>query len=125
VEEIRLAAGALMGLGDVAELSVPKVSIVSPASDGGSLSTRTFIPKRVHTSIGVLGAASVAAAAALPGAVGSDLAAAPQGGVRYAIEHPTGALEVEVDLDADTGGVRRTGVVRTARKLFDGVVFPR
>jgi hypothetical protein len=28
-------------------------------------------------------------------------------------------------VEIDTGRVIRSGVVRTARKLFDGVVFPR
>ena len=48
-------------------------------------------------------------------------------GVRYDVEHATGHLEVEADID--TSGplprFRRCGVVRTARKLFDGYVFPR
>jgi 4-oxalomesaconate tautomerase len=39
------------------------------------------------------------------------------------IEHPSGALEVEVELDGPD--VCRTAIVRTARKLFDGYVFPR
>ena len=40
----------------------------------GRSATRTFIPVRVHESIGVLGAVSVGTAIMVPGAVGSDLA---------------------------------------------------
>jgi 4-oxalomesaconate tautomerase len=42
------------------------------------------------------------------------------------IEHPTGHLEVEVELDTTVSPPRvlRAGVVRTARKLFDGTVYP-
>jgi len=42
------------------------------------------------------------------------------------IEHPAGHLEVEVELDTSGGPPRvlRAGVVRTARKLFDGTVYP-
>jgi len=126
VQELRLEAGKAMGLGDVSGTTVPKVSLVAPPANGGTICTRTFIPVRVHESIGVLGAVSVGTAIMIPGAVGSDLAA-PASGPRLSIEHPSGALGVEVELDMSTTppAVRRSGVVRTARKLFDGTVFPR
>lgn len=110
IRSLRRAAGQLMGLGDVRDTTVPKVTLIAPPADGGTICTRTFIPVRVHESIGVLGAISVATALALSGTAA---------GPRYDIEHPSGHLVVEVE-----PGVR-AGVVRTARKLFDGVVFPR
>ena len=129
VQELRLEAGKAMGLGDISGTTVPKISLVAPPrSAGGTISTRTFIPVRVHESIGVLGAVSVGTAIMLPGAVGSDLAALPTAGShRLSIEHPSGALQVEVELDTSTTPpkVLRSGVVRTARKLFDGTAFPR
>ncbi|MEX0853977.1 MAG: PrpF domain-containing protein, partial [Bauldia sp.] len=42
LEAVRLAAGPLMNLGDVAEKSVPKMTMVSPARAGGAIATRTF-----------------------------------------------------------------------------------
>ena len=63
IEDIRLEAGPLMNLGDVTKATVPKLTMVAPARDGGSISTRTFIPHRCHDAIGVLGAVSVATAA--------------------------------------------------------------
>jgi 4-oxalomesaconate tautomerase len=125
VRALQLAAGELMGLGDVSAASVPKISLVAAPADGGTICTRTFIPVRVHESIGVLGAVSVATALLLDGAAGRDLAAVKPGQARFDIEHPAGHLEVEVELDQDPLVVRRSGVVRTARKLFDGTVFPR
>jgi 4-oxalomesaconate tautomerase len=127
VQELRLAAGKAMGLGDVSATTVPKISLVAPPAHGGTIATRTFIPVRVHQSIGVLGAVSVGTAIMVPGAVGSDLAVVAPGSPRLAIEHPSGALGVEVELDLATTPptVIRSGVVRTARKLFDGTVFPR
>jgi len=119
IQSLRLQAAALMGLPDTT--SVPKTTLISPPADGGSICTRTFIPLTPHSSIGVLGAVSVATALMLDGAVGNDLFA---GSSRVDVEHPTGHLHVEVELDRD-GRVRRSGVVRTARTLFDGVVFPR
>jgi 4-oxalomesaconate tautomerase len=127
VRELRLAAGKAMGLGDVSATTVPKISLVAPSAHGAAIATRTFIPVRVHESIGVLGAVSVGTAIMVPGAVGSDLAVVTPGSPRLAIEHPSGALTVEVELDttATPPKVLRSGVVRTARKLFDGTVFPR
>jgi 4-oxalomesaconate tautomerase len=126
IRGLRLAAGHLMGLGDVTGLSVPKTTLVSAPRDGGTICTRTFIPEHLHTSIGVLGAVTVATALLLPGGVGADLAALPLRDHVADVEHPTGHLEVEVDLDtsAQTPRVVSAGVIRTARKLFDGVVFP-
>jgi 4-oxalomesaconate tautomerase len=124
LEAIRLQAGPLMNLGDVAQKSVPKMTMVSSPRSGGAISTRTFIPHRCHKTIGVLGAVSVATACLIEGAVGADLAQTTEGREKVmTIEHPTGEMTVIGHLETD-GTVGRTEVVRTARKLFDGVVFP-
>ena len=127
VQSLRLAAGPLMGLGEVSGTTVPKISLVAAPADGGTICTRTFIPVRVHESIGVLGAVSVATALLLPGAAGAGLAVIKPGQTRFDIEHPSGHLEVEAEVDqtSEPASVVRSGVVRTARKLFDGTVFPR
>ena len=123
LEEIRLQAGSMMGLGDVADKSVPKMAMTSPAATGGALSTRTFIPHRCHKAIGVLGAVSVATACLTPGAVGHDLAKVPEGLPKaLSIEHPAG--ETTVMCHIENGTVARAEVLRTARKLMDGMVFP-
>lgn len=133
LEAIRLAAGPLMGLGDVADTTVPKLTMVSQPTAGGALSTRTFIPHRCHDAIGVLGALSVATAALLPGTPAARLAG-PGLGPAVLLEHPTGTFEAVVELEHDgepgaDGGagvptVRRSGIIRTARTLMDGVAFP-
>ncbi|MFG3203480.1 4-oxalomesaconate tautomerase [Streptomyces sp. NPDC048192] len=125
LRDIRLAAGKLMGLGDVEHATVPKLTLLAPPRSGGAVTTRTFIPVRCHTSIGVLGAASVAAGLRLPGGVGEGIAELPEHGDRVRIEHPTGFLDIDTDVDPQGPRVRRTAVVRTARKIFDGSVFPR
>jgi 4-oxalomesaconate tautomerase len=126
VEGIRLAAGPLMRLGDVARKTVPKMTLISPARRGGLVNTRTFIPHRVHEAIGVLGAVSVATACVLPGSIAAELAGAGAGGVRLLdIEHPTGFFTVELEAEATAAGfsVRRSALLRTARKLMQGEVF--
>lgn len=122
IEAIRLQAGPLMNLGDVAEKSVPKMTLVSGPARGGTVSTRSLIPHRVHASVGVLAAVSVATACTLRGSPAAGVARLPQG-ERYVVEHPTGAAEVLLKADA-SGTVVAAGVLRTARKLFDGRVFP-
>ncbi|MER7561408.1 4-oxalomesaconate tautomerase [Streptomyces sp. NPDC097941] len=125
---VRLAAGRLMGLGDVSDATVPKLTLLAPPRDGGAVTARTFIPVRCHTSIGVLGAASVAAGLRIDGSVGAGIAEIDPGSDRVRIEHPTGFLDIESSLAVTPDGLpsaRRTAVVRTARKIFDGTVFPR
>ena len=126
VERIRLAAGPLMGLGDVTDATVPKMFLLSPPKRGGAISTRAFIPHRVHTSIGVLMAASVAAGVCIPGTVAADLANPPDDGA-VEVEHPGGVFPSQVSVGRDDDGIWRatSTSVRTARKIFDGVVFPR
>ena len=122
LEAIRLKAGPLMTLGDVTEKSVPKMTLVSKPTAGGVISTRSFIPHRCHASIGVFAAISVATACTMHGSVAAALAALPDNDT-FRVEHPSGAAEVLLELGPD-GSVMRAGSVRTARKLFDGLVFP-
>ncbi|MEU1483867.1 4-oxalomesaconate tautomerase [Streptomyces sp. NPDC005752] len=128
IERIRLEAGPLMGLGDVRDATVPKISLLAPPAGDGAVTTRTFIPHRCHTSIGVLGAAGVAAGLRVPGSVAEGIARLPAHGDRLRIEHPTGFLDIEAGIGTGADGTPtagRTAVVRTARKIFDGIVFPR
>lgn len=123
VEAIRLAAGPRMNLGDVGDKSVPKMMLVAPPMAGGTIAVRSFIPHRVHASIGVLGAVTVATACLLPGTPAAAVARVPDGRVRtIAVEHPSGITECVVRVD-ERGQVIEAGMLRTARKLFDGLVF--
>ncbi len=123
VEAIRLKAGPLMNLGDVTEKSVPKMMLVAPPRAGGAISVRSLIPHRVHASIGVLGAVSVATACLVPGSPAAAMARVPDGRtLTLGVEHPTGVTECVVTID-DDGQPVDAGMLRTARKLMDGEVF--
>lgn len=123
LESIRLAAGPIMNLGDVTHKSVPKLTMVSQAVLGGTISTRTFIPHRCHASIGVLGAVSVATACTLPESPAYKFANIPDGqDKRMQIEHPIGEMTVILRRD-DEANADKAAILRTARKLFDGEVF--
>ncbi len=124
IEAIRLKVGPRMNLGDVQDKTVPKMSLIAPAEHGGVVTTRTFIPHRVHQSIGVLGAASVAAACCIPGTVADEVSQAIRGG-ELDIEHPSGRFTVEINMAESDGQwrVKRSALLRTARKLMDGNVY--
>jgi 4-oxalomesaconate tautomerase len=128
LERIRLQAGPAMRLGDVSDATVPKITLVAAPVAGGALSTRTFIPHRCHEAIGVLGAVSVATACLLPGSVGHGVLRRDGESPIIVLEHPSGTFEATVELSLDPAGapiVERAGIIRTARKLMDGTVFPR
>ncbi|WP_219703773.1 4-oxalomesaconate tautomerase [Marinomonas lutimaris] len=123
LESIRLQVGPMMNLGNVKEKSVPKMTMVSAATNGGAISTRTFIPHRCHASIGVLGAVSVATAAVLKGSPANEVAKFKSSArMTLDVEHPIGAMTVILDQD-ENGDVGSAAILRTARKLFDGQVF--
>jgi 4-oxalomesaconate tautomerase len=126
LEAIRIEAGSVMHLGDVTGATVPKLTLIAPPREGGSISTRTFIPHRCHQAIGVLGAVSVATACLLPGSVATGLATVEAGSAIVRLEHPTGSFDAIVRLGSGPDpAVLGAGIVRTARKLMDGIVFPR
>ncbi|MEO6153891.1 MAG: 4-oxalomesaconate tautomerase [Croceibacterium sp.] len=123
IETIRLAAGPLMNLGDVADKTVPKMMLVAPPRAGGAVCVRSFIPKRAHATIGVLGAVSVATACLIEGSPAADVAAVPEGARKLlSVEHPTGEMSCVLETD-DAGAVISAALLRTARKLLDGEVF--
>lgn len=127
VEAIRLKAGRMMNLGDVAAKTVPKMTLVAPPAHGGAIGTRSFIPHRVHKAIGVLGAVSVGTACVLPGSVAADVAKLDGHGAvqTLEVEHPTGFFTVEMAVEGSGANlsVRRSALLRTARKLMEGSVF--
>jgi 4-oxalomesaconate tautomerase len=132
VEAIRMAAGPMMGLGDVSTKTIPKMCLVSAPVAGGNINTRTFIPHRVHEAIGVLGSVSVATACVLPGSIAWQVSGEQPGSGRLTleVEHPTGFFTVEMEIDPAPGGVglqvKRAALLRTARLLMRGeVLVPR
>lgn len=126
LERIRTTAGEMMGLGDVRDTTIPKLTMVSAPRWGGHVSTRTFIPHRCHTSIGVLGAVSVATACLLPHSPGASMTARDQDTDLVRLEHPTGSIDTRISLTGDDPpNVLQAGIIRTARMLMDGWVLPR
>ncbi|WP_219118938.1 4-oxalomesaconate tautomerase [Janthinobacterium sp. UMAB-56] len=125
LEALRLAAGKLMGLGDVGARSYPKMCLVAPPAKGGTIATRCFIPHVCHDAIGVLAAVTVATACMLEGAVTQGLAQVGAGlAQRVSVEHPSGEFSVELALAPNQPGqVVRAALLRTARLIMRGEVL--
>ncbi len=124
LESIRLQVGPLMNLGDVSNKSVPKMCLLAPAVNNGLVMTRTFIPHRCHATIGVFCAISVATACTTDGTVAYPLATPSEGEQRVLhVEHPLGSTPAVLEFNSD-GTLGSAGMLRTARKLFSGTVFP-
>lgn len=128
IEEIRIPAGKFMNLGDVTNKVVPKMILIAPPKTGGHIATRSFIPHECHASIGVFAAVTVATACVLPGSVVQGIAKVPEGRDKsMSVEHPAGEFTVNITVGGtkEKPIVERAGLLRTARKLFEGKTFAR
>jgi 4-oxalomesaconate tautomerase len=97
--------------------------LVAPPQHGGAVTVRSFIPHRAHATVGVLGAVSVATACLIPGSPAAEVAQIPKGTRKLlSVEHPTGEMSCVLELD-ESGAVKSAALLRTARKLMDGIVF--
>jgi len=127
LESIRLKAGQIMNLGDVTDKVVPKMTLIAPPRDGGIVTTRSFIPHRVHAAVGVLAAVTVATGCLIPGTVAETVVVIPEDheGDSYLVEHPSGSIAVSLELEAgqEVPVVKSAGVIRTARALSRGEIF--
>jgi 4-oxalomesaconate tautomerase len=127
IEAIRLKAGPLMNLGDVAKKVVPKIALVAEPRAGGAIATRSFIPHECHASIA---AVTVATAAVMPGSPAASVARMPGGLTNgrhrtVVVEHPTGEFTVDLKVGgtAERPVIERAGLLRTARVLMDGTAY--
>lgn len=122
VEALRLKAAVLMGLGDVSRKTYPKMCLIAPPKDGGSIATRCFIPHVCHDAIGVLAAVTVGTACVLEGSVTEGVAQVPSGNVKaVSVEHPSGEFTVELGIDpTNPQNVTRAALLRTARLIMRG-----
>lgn len=125
MEGARLIAGERMGLGDCRGKVVPKMGIASPPRNGGHVTSRYFVPASCHPTHAVTGSINVATAATQPGTVVSEVStAAPLTSQPFVLEHPAGAITVDLCYkDGPDGPVfDKAGVIRTARKIMSGMI---
>ncbi|MEF3135491.1 4-oxalomesaconate tautomerase [Rhizobium sp. 268] len=122
MNRIRVIAGTLMGMGDVSDMVIPKPVLVAPARNGGTLSVRYFMPNDCHPSLATTGAVGLATAAVTEGSIAYDMAGRLSVPTQVRIEHPAGRLDVQLEM---RNGAITAGLVRTARRLFEGFAFAK
>ncbi len=127
MEQVRLKAGELMGMGDCSKSVTPKFGLVAKAQHAhGSMATRYFMPWATHPTLAVTGSQCLAACASVSGSVADDLIdMGDQLQSRLTLEHPLGSMDVVLQRQSQDGVLAPSsaGVVRTARKLAQGDVF--
>ncbi len=122
LETLRIAAGERMGLGDVRNQVTPKPVLISRPNSGGDINVRYFMPHQCHPSLATTGAVGIATACITDGTVASLLVGARKPPLVLSIEHPSGQLNVKLH---ERDGKIVAGILRTARRLFDGQVFAK
>ena len=113
-----------------------QVAVLSPASDGGSICSRYFVPDRCHAAHAVTGAIAVAVATTFDGTVAEEVAVQQDGPLRrVTVEHPSGRIQLDLLLDLSgskvgrstgakvNGRVVEASLIRTAEPIMDGEVF--
>jgi len=126
MENVRLQAGARMGLGDCRESVTPKFGLVAPADAPGTIITRYFMPWSTHPTMAVTGSQCMASCALTPGTVADGMMQIPATKpAAITLYHPMGEMTVMIDYESDDNGFRHksAGLVRTARKLAAGDLF--
>ena len=127
VEALRLEAGRRMGLGDVSNLVVPKVGLLSAPRQGGTIASRYLTPHQCHRSHAATGAICLATACCTDGTIAAEIIGGPiwDSGT-IIIEHPSGHIPVVVEVGLGAAGkmkVHRIEILRTARRIFEGAVW--
>ncbi|MEO1398111.1 MAG: PrpF domain-containing protein, partial [Pseudomonadota bacterium] len=124
IEQVRLKAGDLMGMGDVTKSVVPKFGLLAAPREGGAIAARYFMPWTTHPSYAVTGSICTGSCLLVPGTVAEGLAQLPDiNPAPLKIEHPSGAIDVVIDYSNENGfELNSAGLLRTARKLFAGSV---
>ncbi|MEM9105863.1 MAG: PrpF domain-containing protein, partial [Pseudomonadota bacterium] len=69
LEPLRLMAGERMGLGDVSKSVVPRMALLAPPRQGGSVTGRYFMPWAAHPSYSVTGSICTGSCLLVPGTV--------------------------------------------------------
>lgn len=122
LEQMRVQAGALMGIADAGSMVIPKPVLISAPQHGGHLQVRYFMPHQCHTALAITGGVGIATAMVTPGTLANTYVACGSLPDTITLEHPSGTLDVGLSRASENAPVVAS-VVRTARRLFEGRVF--
>ena len=128
IEAIRMEAGRRAGMGDVTDGVLPKVGILSkPSQAKYNITSRYLTPHTLHPSHAVTGAICVGTALKLKGTIAAEVGQENgQNREMIVIEHPSGIIEVNIEMTTAKDGtptLDKAGTIRTVRKIMEGYVF--
>ncbi len=141
LERIRGAAALKLGLVDdyreakYKTPGIPKMTFIASADDYVSTTgenihkeqidflSRMMSMQKAHPTYAMTGAMCTVAAAAIPGTLVNQICKKGADLTRLRIGHPSGILEVGVDVSESGSEILRTYGYRTARLLMTGVAF--
>lgn len=130
LEKLRQGAAVKMGLGNVSGSINPKICMLAPPREGGTITSRYFTPFDCHDAHAVSAGLCLAAACLTPGSLAYQLADRTRGQENGAekeviIEHVSGVISTTVTIEEKEIGINFPSAyfIRTARPLFDGCVF--
>ena len=114
-----------MGFGDCPDKVIPKVGLLSPPRDGGTIASRYLTPHALHAAHAVTGAVCVSTACALEGTIAHELAKPDDANPRTIwIEHPSGQVDVRLQTRGKGHDMEVVaGTLRTARPIMSGEVL--
>ena len=144
-EEIRSVVAEIMGIAKAGEATqkspgVPKIAVIAgPASydipkgkveaSQVDVVARMTALQKLHKAYAVTGAVCLGAAAKIAGTIVNEIytKAQPQHPAAVRIGHPSGKLQVEIEIEEQNGQLELTkaALARTARLLMDGNVHVR
>lgn len=111
----------------VGTLPFAPVTADSPDAATADIVARIVNPERVHKAFAVTGAMCLAAAAAIPGTVVTELLSRPLPAGRsvFRIGHPQGVIAPEIVVAEGTSPpvIQSIAIDRTARRILDGFVY--
>lgn len=144
-EEIRSVVAEIMGIAKASEATqkspgVPKIAVIAgPGSydtpkgkvEASSIDVvaRMTALQKLHKAYAVTGAVCLGTAAKIEGTIVNEIfkKAQPNNPPAVRIGHPTGKLQVEIEIEVQNGQLELTkaALARTARLLMDGNVYVR
>lgn len=127
VESLRLLAGQRMGLGDVSNKVIPKVSLLSSGKASSQFKSHYLMPHKCHRSHAITGAMCLASACYVEGTIPAQIIGkALTNNQDIDVEHPSGCITLSTvlkDATAEKKVIESIAVARTARRLFEGFVL--
>ena len=129
IEEIRVIAGAQMGLGDVSGKVIPKFALLSKPLNGGTITSRYFTPNTCHETHAATGTNCIASACLISNTIASQISKIEvKQQNKVTVEHPLGSIDCFVETPLSTADNKNDfiiscGIYRTSRKIMDGKIY--